>query len=156
MEEVLKANPHTRLVITDRNDAYCGHVYSHNSAKVRGLLAPLAELAGRFGAAIVAETHLSKSGGTKAIYRAMGSLAFAAATRSVWMVVEDQGDALHRLFLPAKLNVGGEPGGLAYHIEDGRVPWEAVPVRMHADDAFAAEAAASEPGRGAERRKPIA
>lgn len=154
LQEVLQANPHTRLVIIDPIDAYCDHVDSHKSAEVRGLLAPLAELAGRYRVAIVAVTHLSKTGGTKAIYRAMGSLAFAAAARSVWMIVK--GDVRRRLFLPAKLNVGGEPDGLAYHIEDGRVVWEAAPVRMHADDAFAAEAAASEPGRGAERREAIA
>lgn len=156
LEEVLQANPETRLVVIDPIDAYCDRVDSHKSAEVRGLLAPLAELAGRHRVAIVAVAHLSKTGGTKAIYRAMGSLAFTAAARSVWMIVKDQGDPRRRLFLPAKLNVGGEPDGLAYTIEDGRVAWEPTPVRMHADDAFAAEAAASEPGRGSERREAIA
>src|SRR5262249_48602696 len=33
--------------------------------------------------------------------------------------------------------------GLAYRIVEGRVEWEAEPVKMHADDAFAAEAAAA-------------
>lgn len=154
LEEVLQSNPHTRLVVIDPIDAYCDHVDSHKSTEVRGLLAPLAELAGRHRVAIVAVTHLSKTGGTKAIYRAMGSLAFAAAARSVWMIVK--GDARRRLLLPAKLNVGDEPDGLAYAIEEGRVAWEPSPVRMHADDAFAAEAAANEPGRGAERREAIA
>src|SRR5690606_24015461 len=120
---------------------------------VRGLLAPLAELAGRYDLAIVSVTHLSKSGGTKAVYRAMGSLAFAAASRAVWAIVKDQADAQRRLFLPAKLNLAQDPDGLAYRIKEGRVVWETEPVRMHADDAFAAEmqAAGAKP-RGTERR----
>ena len=52
-------------------------------------------------------------------------------------------------------NQGGLPrDGLAYRIKEGRVLWETDPVRMHADDAFAAEmrAANGSGGRGTERR----
>jgi hypothetical protein len=105
------------------------------------LLAPLADLAGRSHAAIVAVTHLNKTGGAKAVYRAMGSLAFAAASRAVWAVVQDPDDRHRRLFLPAKLNLAQDPLGLAYRVEDGRIAWEPDPVAMHADDAFRAEMA---------------
>ena len=44
----------------------------------------------------MAVTHLSKSGGPKAIYRAMGSLAFAAASRAVWAIVKDPDDPKRR------------------------------------------------------------
>jgi putative DNA primase/helicase len=77
----------------------------------------------------------------------MGSLAFTAAARAVWSVVKDSNDAKRRLLLPAKLNAGQEPDGLAYRIVEGHVTWEPEPVRMHADDAFAAETTALN-GRG--------
>lgn len=138
--------------------AFCGKVDSHKNSEVRGLLAPLAELAGRHRVAIVSVTHLSKTGGTTAVYRAMGSLAFAAAARAVWAIVKDQDDPQRRLFLPAKLNLARDPDGLAYRIDDGRVVWEHEPVKLHADEAFAAEAAASAgtSNRGSERREAVA
>lgn len=85
----------------------------------------------------------------------MGSLAFAAAARAVWAIVKDPNDPQRRLFLPAKLNLAQDPDGLAYRIKEGRVLWETDPVRMHADDAFAAEmrAANGSGGRGTERRE---
>ena len=116
LEEVLAENEDIRLVVIDPIAAYCGAVDSHKNSDVRGLLAPLAELAGRYRVAIVSVTHLSKSGGTKAVYRAMGSLAFAAAARAVWAITKDSDDPERRLFLPAKLNLARDPDGLAYRI----------------------------------------
>jgi hypothetical protein len=156
LEEVLRDFPETKLIVIDPIAAYCGKVDSHKNTDVRGLLAPLAQLASRFQVAVVAVTHLSKSGGTKAVYRAMGSLAFAAAARAVWAITKDSNDPNRRLFLPAKLNLAQDPAGMAYAIKEGRVEWESDPVKMHADDAFAAEAAAAEPKRGrssSERRE---
>ncbi len=154
LEEVLVLNPDTKLVIVDPISAYVGKVDSHKNSDVRGLLAPFAELASRFRVAIVAVTHLSKGTGNKAVYRAMGSLAFAAAARAVWAVVKDANDSQRRLLLPAKLNLAQDPDGMAYRIKEGRVVWEADPVRMHADDAFAAEAqAANTRPRGKERHE---
>ena len=154
LEEVLDENPDARLVVIDPIAAYCGKVDSHKNTDVRGLLAPLANIASRRRVAVVAVTHLSKTGGNKAVYRAMGSLAFAAAARAVWAIVKDTADPQKRLFLPAKLNLARDPDGLAYRITDGRVAWESQPVRMHADDAFAAEVAAMEAKpKGVERKE---
>jgi hypothetical protein len=134
-----------------------GKVDSHNNSEVRGLLAPLADLASRFHVAILTVTHLAKTGGNKAVYRAMGSLAFAAAARAVWAITKDPDNSERRLLLPAKLNLARDPDGLAYRIDDGRVAWEFNPVKMHADDAFAAETANQKPTqRGSERREAIA
>ncbi len=155
LAEVIEQNSGTRLVVIDPISAYTGKVDSHKNSDVRGMLAPLAELAGRNHLSVVAVTHLSKSGGSKAVYRAMGSLAFAAAARAVWAIVKDQNDPLRRLLLPAKLNLAQDPDGMAYRIVDGRVAWETEPVRMHADDAFIAEMRAENGAgsRGAERRE---
>jgi hypothetical protein len=139
LERALRDWPDVRLIVIDPISAFCGQTDSHNNAEVRALLAPLADLAGRTKAAVLAVTHLSNSGGPKAIYRAMGSLAFAAASRAVWAIVKDADDPKRRLFLPTKLNLAVDPDGLAYRVIDGRVVWEPDPVAMHADDAFRAE-----------------
>ncbi|WP_165698855.1 AAA family ATPase [Bremerella volcania] len=158
LEEVMQEMPDARLVVIDPISAYTGSVDSHKNTDVRGLLAPLADLAGRHRVAIVAVTHLSKSGGAKAVYRAMGSLAFAAASRAVWAVAKDQENPERRLFLPGKLNLARDPDGLAYRIVDSRVAWELEPVRMHADEAFAAElkSTSDKSTQGAERREVVA
>lgn len=154
LEEVLQQMPETRLVVIDPIAAYCGNVDSHKNSDVRGMLAPLAELASRFHVAILTVTHLSKSGGAKAVYRAMGSLAFAAAARAVWTISKDTDDQERRLFLPAKLNLARDPDGLAYRITDGRVAWEDLPVTMHADEAMAMELVDKKPNaRGNERKE---
>jgi hypothetical protein len=56
------------------------------------------------------------------------------------------------------LNLAQDPDGLAYRIVKGAVAWESETVKMHADDAFAAEMAATEkksPHRGSERREAV-
>ena len=155
LEEVLIENPDTRLVVIDPISAYTGGVDSHKNSDVRGLLAPLASLASQYHISVLSVTHLSKAMGAKAIYRSMGSLAFAAAARAVWTICKDPNDPQRRLFLPAKLNLAQDPDGLAYRIEDGRVLWEPEPVKMHADDAFAEELKSANGGRprGSERRE---
>ncbi len=132
--EVLKSNPDTRLVVIDPISAYCGGTDSHKNADVRGLLAPLAQMASQYRVAVVMVTHLSKGSGGKAVYRAMGSLAFAAASRAVWHVVKDHEDDQRRLLLLTKMNVCPESTGMAYRLIDGRVCWEETPVQMTADE----------------------
>lgn len=137
-----------RLVIIDPVSAFMGKTDSHRNAEVRGVLAPLGELATRHGLAVVVLTHLTKSYGGKAMYRSTGSLAFTAAARAAWLVVADKDDPSRRLMLPVKSNLARKSDGLAYRIEskaiDGveDVPyllWDAEPVTMTADEAVAAE-----------------
>lgn len=77
--------------------------------------------------AVLAVTHLRKSPGA-AIYRAMGSLAFAAAARAVWGVVANESDKSRRLLLAVKQNLAPDGGELAYSIEAphgiARIAWE--------------------------------
>lgn len=54
--------------------------------------------------------------GGRALYRATGSLAFIAAARAGWLVIEDPDDASRRLFLPAKMNLAEQPSGLAFRV----------------------------------------
>ncbi len=55
-----------RLIVVDPVSAYLDGADSHNNAEVRGLLAPLSELAREVGAAMIAVTHLNKGAGGSA------------------------------------------------------------------------------------------
>lgn len=143
LERMLKRTANVGLIIIDPISAFIGgKVDSHNNSDVRGLLAPLAKLAADHGVAVVLVTHLNKGGGGKAIYRAMGSLAFTAAARAVWMVTREK-DSDRVLMLNAGMNLARCPGGLAYTIEDRDglpvLAWESGPVEMDADEALAVD-----------------
>jgi hypothetical protein len=126
------------LVVIDPVSAYGGKTDQHKNGDVRGMLMPLADLAMRFGIAIINVTHMSKSPGGKAIYRGTGSLAYTAAARIAWLLGRDPQEPKRRLLLPVKCNVGPEVGGLAFSIiadHTGRpfLRWEENAVDMTGD-----------------------
>lgn len=136
------------MLVIDPVTAYLGGVDSHRNAEVRGLLAPLSDMAARLGVAVVCVTHLNKGGGADALARVTGSLAFVAAARAAWIVAKDPQDPARRLFLPAKNNLGPDSTGLAfgiesatveYGIETSRLVWRAETVTMTATEALATE-----------------
>ena len=139
LDSALQQMPNCRLVIVDPVSAYlpAGRGFdSHRNSDVRAVLAPLAELAARHRVAVVAVTHLRKGEG-RAIYRAMGSLAFVAAARAAFVVSRDPDDkdGRRRFFLPVKTNLSPDESGLAYHLEPkgdtAVVVWE--PGAVHVD-----------------------
>ncbi len=132
------AETSARLCVIDPVSAYLGDRDSHSNADIRGLLAPLADLAARHGCAVVAVTHMNKAGGARAMYRAMGSLAFIAAARIGWLVAKNQEDDTRRLLLPIKSNLIAEPHGIAFQILDGRVHWFPEPIDVDADAVLSA------------------
>ncbi|MDP2726169.1 MAG: AAA family ATPase, partial [Dehalococcoidia bacterium] len=72
------------FVILDPLVSFLGAgVDMYRANEVRAILAPLASLAERCRAAILAIRHLTKSGRDKAIYRGQGNIDFVAAARSV-------------------------------------------------------------------------
>lgn len=129
-----------RLIVVDPVSAYLDGADSHNNSEVRGLLAPLSELAREVGAAMVAVTHLNKGSGASALYRTTGSLAFVAAARAAWLVTRDKINQDRRLFLPLKNNLGPDTTGMSYSIKDTAgvpfVQWDDEPVSISADDAL--------------------
>jgi len=150
LETAIRQTPDTRLVILDPVSAFLGGTDSHKNAEIRGLLAPLADLAARHDVAVLTVTHMSKGIAGRALYRAMGSLGFIAAARAAWLAIADADNPHRRLFLPAKMNLAEEPSGLAYALQSvmldgigpvGRVVWESGPVTLTADAALAAAAA---------------
>ncbi|ANX03405.1 AAA family ATPase [Immundisolibacter cernigliae] len=144
-----------RLVVIDPITAYLGATDSHRNAEVRAVLAPLAALAAKYDVAVVAVSHLNKSGGADALSRVTGSLAFVAAARAAFIVAKDPADPDRRLFLPVKNNIGPDGDGLAYRIEaatvgdihTSQVAWGSERVTMTAGAALAAiESRGSERG----------
>lgn len=155
LEDAIRAVPECRLLVIDPVSAFMAGVDSHKNADVRGVLAPLAELAARFKVAVVCVTHLSKAPGRPAMYRATGSLAFVAAARAAWLFVADKGQPGRRLMLGVKNNLAAECTGLAYRIESGGgrfgapvIAWDPAPVTTSADEALtAAEASQLRPAK---------
>jgi len=133
----LREHPEVRLIVIDPLSAYLGGVDSHSNAEVRGMLAPLVALAARFGVAVLCVTHLRKSAGA-AIYRAISSIAFAAAARAVWAVAPDPEDGDRRLLLAVKQNLSASASGLAFRIEAQnnvpRLAWEPGAVALAANE----------------------
>ena len=108
------------LITIDPISAYLGKTDSHKNSEVRGVLEPLQKMAERTGVAVVSVTHFSKQGGgngrPKALHRFMGSIAFTAAARMAFAVIEDQDDANRRLLLHVKNNLAAPPQGLAFTV----------------------------------------
>jgi putative DNA primase/helicase len=91
-------------------------------------MAPLAALAERTNAAILGLMHLAKSTQRPAIYRAVGSIAFAAAARIVLAVAADPERDDRRIMAAIKSNLAAAPPALAYTLSDGKLVWAAEPV----------------------------
>lgn len=126
-----------RLIVIDPISAYLGEVDSHSNAEVRGVLTRLATLASQRRVAVLCITHLRKSAGA-AVYRAIASIAFTAASRAVWAVAPDPEDADRRLLLAVKQNLGPDIGGLAFRVETQagvpRLSWEPGAVALAANE----------------------
>jgi putative DNA primase/helicase len=141
------------LVVIDPITAYLGDIDSHKTADVRGLLAPLCELASIHNTAIIGVSHLNKTAGAQALMRVTGSVAFVAAARAAYLVTTDPLEKTRRLLLPIKNNLGPDATGLAFRIEGAivssaagtletsRACWESEPISMTADEAIQAESA---------------
>jgi hypothetical protein len=115
LDTAFQRHPDTRAIIIDPISAFMGKTDSHVNSEVRETLAPLAQLAEKYAIAVIAITHLRK-GESSALHRAMGSVAFTAAARSVWAIAKDKRDpeGRRRLLLPVKSNISEDLGGLAF------------------------------------------
>jgi hypothetical protein len=135
LKNLLDAIADCRLIIIDPISAYLGGTNEHANADIQSLLTALAALARERELAVLVVSHLRKKEGA-AIYRTMGSLAFVAAARAVWVLCKDPADANRRFFLPIKNNLAPDVAGLAYSIGasgDHRTPvirWSPEPVHF--------------------------
>ncbi len=115
------------LVFIDPIDSYLDfgrNGDSNRNTDVRSRLLGLSTIAHDTGASIVMVRHWRKSGGTQAVFRAAGSIAYNAVARTVISVQKDPDDEETRVVAWPKMSNAPEPGSLAFKIGDGRrVVW---------------------------------
>ena len=120
LEDMAKKIGSVRLIIVDPISAYMGGSDGNGNVETREVLEPLADMANRLRIAVVAVTHLNKGGGggnQSALNRFAGSIAFVAAARAAFAVIEDPEDDERRFLLQAKNNLGKKCKGLAFRLE---------------------------------------
>lgn len=109
--------PNTKFVIIDPISGYMWGKNENKNAEVREYLNPLATLAKHANLSIIGISHLNKNQMTQmATYRVLGSVAFTATVRAVWLIGIDPEDETRRLFLPHKANLSDRPTGLSFTI----------------------------------------
>jgi putative DNA primase/helicase len=148
-----------KLVIVDPVTSYCGKVDGNSTTDIRAVLAPLAEFAEKHRLAVIAVSHPPKSAANgKALYAVTGSLAWIAAARTAFTIVEDAEDHDRRLFLNSKNNLAPLAPGIGYRLVQrlvtgscvaSHVQWDNMPVTVSADQALAATVAGEDEARTA-------
>ena len=146
------------LIIIDPMSAYVGVGKVNNSmtSDVRGFLTPLTDLAAEKHVAIIGIMHFNKKADvTNAMLRIADSLAYVAAARHVYVVVDDMEVENRRLFVKAKNNLSPDNNALSYMTgarkvgedeETGEeifapyIIWGAEHVKVTATEAMQAEA----------------
>ena len=146
------------LIIIDPMSAYVGVGKVNNSmtSDVRGFLTPLTDLAAEKHVAIIGIMHFNKKADvTNAMLRIADSLAYVAAARHVYVVVDDVEVEHRRLFVKAKNNLSPDNNALSYMTgarkvgedeETGEeifapyILWGAEHVKVTATEAMQAEA----------------
>lgn len=106
------------LVIIDPLSAFLGDsINSHKDSDIRRALTPLHQLAEGTGVSIIGIRHLNKSNGVSAMYRGGGSIAIAAAARSLVVFGSDPEQQGDRIMGWVKLNIAELPCSLRYQVE---------------------------------------
>jgi hypothetical protein len=149
IEAALASVADCKLIVVDPIGSFLGgQTDAHRDNEVRGVLAPIAALAEKYGPAVLVVAHRRKTAGSIADDLALGSRAFTGIARAVWHLTRDAENKARRLMLPGKNNLAREGDGLAFSIigEPPHVAWERDPVAMTADDALAVE------GQGREQK----
>jgi putative DNA primase/helicase len=148
------------LIVIDPISAYLGvgKIDSNRTTDVRGVLAPLTEMAAELKLAILGVMHFNKKADVHdAMLRIADSLAYVATSRSCYVVIDDP-ENTRRLFVKAKNNLAPDMHALSYtvdvmttgHDPDTReaitapfVVWGQDHVKVTATEAMQAEAGSS-------------
>lgn len=124
IEQEIRADA-AQLVVMDAFFSFISEkVDSHKDASIRRVLAELAAMAQRTGAAIILVRHFNKlSGEQKAMYRGGGSIAISAAARVVYAIGYDPTDGAPlperpRVLAAVKNNLAPLPQSLAFHVRE--------------------------------------
>jgi hypothetical protein len=139
-----------KLIVIDPISAYMGEADDHKNAAVRGVLAKLSDLASRQRLAVLLVSHLRKAIDPHASNRIMGSLAYVALSRIVWLAMrhtvdDGSGKPLERRIIAlVKGNLTPQRTGLEYEItrphsdhDEPHIEWFEEPIELTADEALA-------------------
>jgi hypothetical protein len=111
-----------KLVIFDPITAFIDSA-STSDVRMRRSIGPLAQLAAKHKTSVLSIRHFRKSETGKAIHRGAGSIAFAAAARSVLAIVPDPNsdDEYRRVLVQSKSNLGAAAQSFALRsvLKDG-------------------------------------
>ncbi len=111
--EVARRNP--ALIVIDPVQAHIGAGTDMNRVnQVRAAMAPVALLAAKYDCAILIVRHFNKQGGTKALYRGMGSIDFSGVGRAVLAAVMDEDE--RRWLTRVKCNLATRPLSVQYEL----------------------------------------
>ena len=154
LEKMIAQCPDISTVIVDPITSALGDGDQNSNSEMRHAMVSLADFAKRTGVAVIVNTHYSKRADSNALYKIMGSVAFAAVARSIWIVHQDakpegfqQGDPEPpRKLLCEKQNEAGVKTGLMFDISDKGLVW-----RNGAIYETATEALSTSPKKGARR-----
>ena len=108
-----------RLVIIDPIQAYLGADVDMNRAnEVRPIFMRLGQVAQRTGCAILLIGHLNKAAGMQSLQRGLGSIAIAAAVRSVMFIGKLKHDPTMRILTHEKSSLAPPGVSLAFSLGD--------------------------------------
>jgi AAA domain-containing protein len=112
------------LLVVDPIQAYMGSkVDMWRPNQVRPVLAGLASLIERYQSASLCIRHLTKDAKTKALYRGLGSIDFAAAARSILIVGLDPQRPDRRVVAHLKSNLAPKGSSFSYELREGQFLW---------------------------------
>jgi putative DNA primase/helicase len=105
------------LIIIDPVSAYLGvgKVDGRSSSDVRGTLTPMKDMVEELNVAVIGIAHFNKKDDVKsALLRVSDSIAWVAAARHVYAVLDDPEDKNSKLFVKAKNNLARDTKALRY------------------------------------------
>lgn len=117
------------VIVIDPLSSFLQRADRNDEGAVRDLLTPLTMLADRTDVAVIGVAHLNRPNGTnrRATQRILGSTAFGAVARLVWMIApaDDPDDPSLRVLGVVKSNLSLKPASLAWSIpeEDAAIVW---------------------------------
>lgn len=142
LRQVVEETRAALLIIDPLAAALSSSTDSYKDADTRQALAPLSRMAEETNVAVLIVRHLTKGAASRAINAGGGSIAFAAAARSVLAVHVDPTDAAKRVLATVKCNLAPLAPSLSFGLEDAgngcaRVTWHGT-SQLSAEDLNAA------------------
>jgi putative DNA primase/helicase len=119
LEQKLEKIGNVVLVVIDPMSSYLGvgKINNWSTTDVRGVLAPLKDLAEREAVCVIGVMHFNKKADVhNAMLRIADSLAYSAAARHVYCCVDDGEEIGRRLFIKAKNNLAPDTAALSYTV----------------------------------------